>query len=213
MTSDAPHELFERGIFTGESAAAAGRLLVRSEYLVEDLNTFAGLVRRRTPVGILSEAARGRPEGSVRYRDLLAPSGIPFELRAAFVSRGRAWGAVHIARREERGDFSRADANAIAQVAGAITDGIRTSLRFDAARRAQETAPGLVVLDERAEHRPRQTRGFGQGDPTAALAPMADNIEWHEAGTLRRVVQCPGAPGVGGAESSGRAGILGLLKS
>jgi DNA-binding NarL/FixJ family response regulator len=147
MTSDAPHELIERGIYTSETAGAAGRLLVRSEYFVEDLNTFARLARRRTPVGILGDAARGQPERSARYRDLLAPSGIPFELRAAFVSRGRAWGAVHIARREENGDFSRADADALAHVAGAIADGIRTSLRFDAARRAQDNAPGLVVLD------------------------------------------------------------------
>jgi hypothetical protein len=106
MTSDAPHELIERGVYTSETAGAAGRLLVRSEYFVEDLNAFARLARRRTPVGILSDAARGQPERSARYRDLLAPSGIPFELRAAFVSRGRAWGAVHIARREENGDFS-----------------------------------------------------------------------------------------------------------
>src|ERR1700689_1533165 len=43
MTSDAPAELVERGIFTAETAATAGELLVRSEYLVQDSNTFAEL--------------------------------------------------------------------------------------------------------------------------------------------------------------------------
>jgi len=99
MTSDEPAELVEHGIFTAESATTAGELLVRSEYLVPDSNTFAELAARRIPVGTLDQATRGHPERSARYRDLLEPSGIPHELRAAFVIRGRVWGAVHIARR------------------------------------------------------------------------------------------------------------------
>ncbi len=147
MTSDAPHELISEGVFTLEEAAGAGALLVRSEYFVQDVNTFAGLAARRVPVGILSEATAGRPERSARYRDLLEPSGIPYELRAAFVNRGRCWGAVHIARREDRPDFSAQDAAVLAELTRVIADGIRTSVRFDAARQGQDgTAPGLVVL-------------------------------------------------------------------
>ncbi len=148
MTSDAPAELVERGIFTAETATTAGELLVRSEYLVPDSNTFAELAARRIPVGTLDQATRGRPERSARYRDLLEPSGIPHELRAAFVIRGRVWGAVHIARRAQSGAFTRRDADALARVAGAIANGIRASLRFDAARRGSSTeAPGLIVVD------------------------------------------------------------------
>ena len=91
LTSDAPAELIERGIFTAETATAAGELLVRSEYLVPDSNTFAQLAARRVPVGTLDQATRGHPEHSTRYRDLLEPAGIPHELRAAFVIRGRVW--------------------------------------------------------------------------------------------------------------------------
>ena len=119
LTSDAPAELIERGIFTAETATAAGELLVRSEYLVPDSNTFAELAARRVPVGTLDQATRGHPERSARYRDLLEPSGIPHELRAAFVIRGRVWGAVHIARREQSGAFTQRDADALARVAGA----------------------------------------------------------------------------------------------
>jgi DNA-binding CsgD family transcriptional regulator len=147
MTSDAPHELIEAGVFTPETAPAAGALLVASEYLREDVNTFASLAGKRTPVARLSEATRGHSARSARYRDLLLPSGIPFELRAAFVSRGRCWGAVHMARRDDKRDFSREDAAALARVAGAIADGIRTAVRLDAARRPEDpAAPGLVVL-------------------------------------------------------------------
>jgi DNA-binding CsgD family transcriptional regulator len=148
MTSEAPAELLDSGLLTPETLPAAGAGIVASEYLVDDFNTFASLARRRSPVGILSDATRGRPERSTRYRDVLAPGGIPFELRVAFVSRGRCWGAAHIARRDDRRDFTADEAEAVAAIAGTVAEGIRTSLRFDAARRAQPAGgPGLVVLD------------------------------------------------------------------
>jgi DNA-binding CsgD family transcriptional regulator len=148
MTSDAPQELIGAGVYTAATAARAGAAITAAEYVHGDVNAFAALAARRVPVGILSEATRGRPERSVRYRQVLEPSGIPFELRGAFVSRGRSWGAVHVARREESGDFDRDDAEALATVAATVADGIRTSLRFDAARRPEDgTSPGMVVLD------------------------------------------------------------------
>jgi DNA-binding CsgD family transcriptional regulator len=79
---------------------------------------------------------------------VLAPAGIPHELRAAFITRGRCWGAVHIARREEEPDFTPAEIAAVASVTALVAEGIRSSLRFDAARRAgaTPTSPGLVLL-------------------------------------------------------------------
>jgi DNA-binding CsgD family transcriptional regulator len=152
LTSDSPGELIERGIFAPDEVPAAGELLVRSEYLVADVNSFAGLAARRVPVGILDHVTRGDPQRSARYRDLLVPAGIPHELRAAFVIRGRVWGAVHIARRAASGPFEQRDVDALAGVAGAIARGIRASLRFDAARRVTGVdAPGLVVLGPRDE--------------------------------------------------------------
>ena len=146
MTSDAPRELIEQGVFTAETAPAAGAVIAASEYLRHDVNTFAALARRRTPVGILRDATRGHPEHSARYREVLLPSGIPFELRAALVSRGRCWGAVHIARRDESSDFS-AKARCPGRVVSTIADGVRATVRMDAARRPDDqSAPGLVVL-------------------------------------------------------------------
>jgi DNA-binding CsgD family transcriptional regulator len=147
MTSDAPHELVSEGVFTADTVTAAGARLIASEYFVEDVNTFAQLASRRVPVATLTQAAGGHPERSARYRELLAPSGIPHELRAAFVSRGRCWGAVHFARREDRPEFTADDVTALASIAGVVAEGIRASLRFDAGRRvADSTSPGFVVL-------------------------------------------------------------------
>ncbi len=164
ITSDAPHELISSGVYTPETAAAAGGLLVASEYFVPDFNTFAGLARRRAAVGTLSQATAGHPERSARYRDLLAPSGIPYELRAAFVSRGRCWGAVHIARREDHADFSAEDIATLASITTVVAEGIRASLRFDAGRRADAggAVPGLVVL--------------GPGDEVEMITPPAHEL-------------------------------------
>jgi DNA-binding CsgD family transcriptional regulator len=147
MTSDASQELVEHGVFTSGNVTTAGAGIVASEYVRDDVNRFAELAAKRVPVGILSQATRGRPERSARYREVLAPAGIPFELRAAFVSRGRCWGAVHCARRADKGDFTDRDAKALASVTAAIAEGIRSAVRFDAARRPDDPlAPGLVVL-------------------------------------------------------------------
>ncbi len=82
--------------------------------MIEDVNTFADLATRRTSVAILDHTTRGAPERSARYRDLLLRADIPHELRAAFVIRGRVWGAVHIARRGASGPFEQRDADALA---------------------------------------------------------------------------------------------------
>ena len=148
LTGDVSADLVEAGVFTAETVYAAGEAVVSGEYRGDDVNTFAGLAAKRVPVGILSEVTRGLPERSGRYRGVLAPAGIPFELRAAFVTRGRCWGAVHVARREGAGDFGREDAVAVAAITAAVAEGIRTSLRFDAARRPEDRgAPGMIVLD------------------------------------------------------------------
>lgn len=170
MTGAVPDDLVSAGLYTPETVGEAARLIIRSEYLLEDINTFAGLARRRVPVARLSSVVGGSPGRSARYRDLLAPSGIPFEMRAAFVSRGRAWGSVHLARREGTGDFTAEDERALAQLTSVVADGIRTSLRREAAERADAPqAPGMVVLDAH--------------DEIELVTPAAEHIlsELHEA--------------------------------
>jgi DNA-binding CsgD family transcriptional regulator len=162
MTSDSPHELLTSGIFTPETVMAAGAGIVASEYFVPDVNTFAALARRRVTVGTLSQATGDHPERSTRYRDVLAPSGIPYELRAAFVSRGRCWGAIHIARRDDQADFNAEDIAALASITTLVAEGIRTSLCFDAGRRSGGTGPGLVVL--------------GPGDEVELITPPAHEL-------------------------------------
>jgi DNA-binding CsgD family transcriptional regulator len=153
LTSDSPAELISRGILTEESATKAGQGIVASEYFVRDVNTFASLARKRVPVGTLTQATGGKLDRSARYQQVLEPAGIPYELRAAFVTRGRCWGAVHIARLDGEPDFTAEDVSVLASITGIVAEGIRASLCFDAGRRggAERTSPGLMLLGPRNE--------------------------------------------------------------
>ena len=147
LTTADPVELFTHGFLTHETEMVAAGSVLASEYQRDDVNTFASLASRRRPSAILSETTRGRPERSARYNDFLAPFGLPYEMRTALVTRGRAWGGVIFHRTEATGDFRSEDAELMGKLSRPIAEALRNTVRFDAARRAGPRAPGLLVLD------------------------------------------------------------------
>lgn len=148
LTTADPVELLDHGFLTPETEGSAAHTVVASEYQRDDVNQFASLAERRMPVGILSETTRGRPERSARYREFLEPIGTPYEMRVAMVTRGRVWGCVVLHRTKDTGDFRPEDARLMARLSRPVAEALRSSYRFDAARRFdQERAPGLLVLD------------------------------------------------------------------
>ena len=152
LTTVNPVELHASGLLDEQTEPHAARTFIASEYERPDYNAFATLARRRAPVGILSEATRGRPERSARYSEWLEGMGTPHELRAALVTRGRAWGCVVFHRTAESGDFRRGDAQLMARLSRPIAEGLRASIRADAARRGHgANAPGMIVLGHRDE--------------------------------------------------------------
>lgn len=147
LTTANPEELHAYGFLTEDTEPLAAESVLSSEYVRADVNSFSQLARRRAPVGILSEATRARPERSPRFVDFLSVRGTPYEMRAVFRSRGRAWGCVVLHRAEQAGDFKAADALLLARLSRPIAEGIRSTLRVDAARREEDGGPGLIVLD------------------------------------------------------------------
>ncbi|HVL94698.1 MAG TPA: helix-turn-helix transcriptional regulator [Solirubrobacteraceae bacterium] len=163
LTTAHPEELLAGGFMTPETEADVARTVLASEYERDDYNAFAALARRRAPVGILSEATRGRPERSPRFSEWLGPRDMPFEMRAALVTRGRAWGCVVFHRSAGRGDFTRDEARLMARLSRPIAEGLRDAIRADAARQPfDEDAPGMVVL--------------GRGDEVELLTPQARRL-------------------------------------
>ena len=126
LTTANPVELLRAGCLTAQTEAMAAGAVVTSEYLRDDVNTFAALAARRTPVGVLSETTRGRAERSARYVEYLQPIGIPYEMRAAMVTRGRAWGCVVLHRTERTGDFTRLEARLMARLSRPVAEALRS---------------------------------------------------------------------------------------
>ena len=147
LTTANPVELLTNGFLTPETEMVAAGAVLASEYQRDDVNTFASLATRRRPAAILSESTRGRPERSARYNEFLAPFGLPYEMRVAMVTRGRAWGCVVFHRTENSGDFTTVEAALMGTLSRPIAEALRNTLRFDAARRSGPRAPGMLLLD------------------------------------------------------------------
>lgn len=162
MTTADPVELMANGFLTPETESIAAGAVLASEYRRDDVNSFASLAKRRRPSAILSETTRGRPERSARYNEFLEPFGLPFELRTALVTRGRAWGCVIFHRTGDSGDFAPEDAALMGRLSRPIAEALRNSLRIDAARRAGPLAPGMLLL--------------GPGDEVELATPGTDEL-------------------------------------
>ena len=123
-------------------------LLALNEYVADDVNTFASLARGRRRVGTLHGATAGKPERSLRHREMLGPRGLDAELRASFVSRSSCWGSLILVREVGRPDFAREERDLLSRLSSRIAEGLRRALLMSAAREsAREAGPGLLLLD------------------------------------------------------------------
>jgi DNA-binding CsgD family transcriptional regulator len=119
------------------------------EYAVEDVNKWSFLARSPWPVGILSRATRGHPEQSTRFRELLRPLGVGWELRASFVTDSACWGATAICRNRDEPDFSDEEAAFLAGISSTLAEGFRRALLINSVVTERDAdGPGLVLLDD-----------------------------------------------------------------
>jgi DNA-binding CsgD family transcriptional regulator len=133
--------------FSREYSVANLMEMAANEFLEDDVNKFADLVRAPRPVGILSQLTDGEQWRSPRYVRFLAPLGFADgdELRAVFKDGGAVWGAVALHRRQ--GTFTDTDAKAVADVGGLLAQGIRRAiLRSALSAVGDDDQPGLIVL-------------------------------------------------------------------
>ncbi|HEV2121842.1 MAG TPA: hypothetical protein VGW38_03585, partial [Chloroflexota bacterium] len=156
-----PDTLLATGVRTEhmpEASPAAAARFFENEYVFHDVIKFSALARRRSPVGILSDATGGEPRQSRRYRLINGPLGLEHELRTAFVTGGACWATASFHRQVGAPDFTPDEAAFLASVSGLVGQALRVALllnRTDATTTATSTQEswmsGLVLLDERYE--------------------------------------------------------------
>jgi DNA-binding CsgD family transcriptional regulator len=139
--------------FSDQFDADGFALVCRNEYLQDDVNKFASLLDEPTPVGTMAEATKGQLDRSPRYREVLQPFGFGPELRATFTVGGSCWSSIVLLRQAGRPEFSPDEQRFVASIGEYMAHAVRSSLLFGVVTEASEddSAPGLVLLDERGE--------------------------------------------------------------
>ena len=126
-------------------------LLAANEYLAEDVNRFADLARAPHPVGVLTRATGGRPERSLRWREMLRPNGFDAELRMSFVDRRSCLGSLILVRDRGRPDFTEDEIDTAGLLSGVCASAVRRIQLRTATTRGDLDAPGVLVLDAAGE--------------------------------------------------------------
>ena len=102
--------------------------LLELEHGTDDTNQIPALARSAGGVATLTEATGGDPAASARWRDVLMPSGLSHEMRAAFRHGGHVWGALVLLRAPDVADFTAQDTAFLRRVAPTIAAGFRRVL-------------------------------------------------------------------------------------
>jgi DNA-binding CsgD family transcriptional regulator len=121
-------------------------------YFEEDVARVARMLRERRPVQPLSEAAGGKLDHSMRYREYLGPVGFGHELASLFVD-GGAWGAGYLTREKGEPDFGPGEISLVARVAPHVAAGLKAAALRSRANEEKlgPGIPGVIVLDCQGE--------------------------------------------------------------
>lgn len=141
-----PEHLLITGHFNAGLAETPTEI-VRSQYVEEDVNSFADLAGRRIPAATVTAATAGDPAASWRWRHLLAPMGFDDALDAALRVRGTTWGALSLLHSDGQPPFSDEDVALVTRTAPALATGTRLGLlRGRATVDPPGTAPAVVTV-------------------------------------------------------------------
>ncbi|HZA40742.1 MAG TPA: helix-turn-helix transcriptional regulator [Actinomycetota bacterium] len=139
--------------YGGDGCGLDTTAVMRWEYLDDDVNKYAEVLRHPRGVQTLHEVTGGEPERSRIYREYMAEAGMAQEMLVALRARtGEFWGTLRLNRGPGQPEFDFSDMEFMATVAPHLAGGVRRGLLVGEATDPDlPDAPGLVVLDARGE--------------------------------------------------------------
>jgi DNA-binding CsgD family transcriptional regulator len=142
-----PETLLFTSAYAEEPLAASTPLFLDNEFRGADVNKFTALATAPTHVSSLDAATRRDRWSSGRYRDIMRPSGLGDELRAALTAGKECWGYLCLHRSDHPLGFTPAETAIVARVGPHIAHALRQSILLHAATpTAEEQRPGVLVL-------------------------------------------------------------------
>jgi GAF domain-containing protein len=146
LTLDPATLLVTGGVHEHTISGDAMRRWYEIEYGTDDALKLSALARELTPVAVLSDATKQELGKSQRYRDVLAPAGYQHELRAALRSMKHTWGGLFLLRATGQPNFTSEDESILRELADALGDAIRSSLRAANVAGDPRTSRALLLL-------------------------------------------------------------------
>ena len=119
-----------------------------NEFAVEDFNKYADLHRAGSGPTTLHRSTFGRPERSVRHRELNSAYGYGPELRAVFSVDGECWGAINLLRDASAADFDDDDLALVDAIGQPVAKGLRRFVLGADVDSEPYVGPGVVLLDD-----------------------------------------------------------------
>ena len=144
-----PATLLFTGAVVDDILMRASPQLLENEFLQDDVNKCAWMVKSNTPVVNLVQATGGELERSQRYREILAPLALGDELRAVLITGGTCWGFMCLHRDQGSPHFTLAEAAYLARLTPHFAEGLRTALLLG--RTTGPTVPdepGVLLLTD-----------------------------------------------------------------
>ena len=183
----------------------AARFYLEHLYLDEgDVNEYRWMARSRRPVALLSETTGDRIQSSVRYREVIGPLGLMYEVRSVSTMGGELWGAIDLAREHGRPDFSAREVTLLRRIAPHLGAGLKAAvLRSQAsAETNSDGAPEVLILDNRGRVLYQTT---GAERFLADLGDLGPGWQEGDGGVGGNRGAAPGAKSGDGARSSKRS--------
>lgn len=122
--------------------------LVEIETRADDVLALPAIARAPGVASTLASATGGRPDRSIRYREVLHPAGLADELRLLLRSGPTTWGALILFREPAGGPFTATESALAATAVRDVATAIRREMVLTETREADTPdGPGLLLLD------------------------------------------------------------------
>lgn len=177
MTMD-PDTLLPTGNIRSGKTPELTQAFWRNELFTPDVHKFTELVRRHSPVAVMSAVDFATAEDSPRRQLIHRPAGLGDEARVLLRANGSTWGAACLHRESASRDFDPDEQRFLAEVAGDIGRGLRASLSRRPATAQLPVAPGVLTMDRElsvtsATDEAEQLTGLLPGDAWTTLFGVA----------------------------------------
>lgn len=149
LAHDPSSGLITRGVLSDPGYADVTRVALERAQFEDEVTPFGWMVKRRLAALSLSESTGGRPEGALRYREVMVPLGVEHEVRGVFALDGELWGSICAMREADSPDFDAREVAFFRRVAPHLAAGLKAAtLRSEAlAEPDGDDSPGVLILD------------------------------------------------------------------